>query len=450
MILLLLIACTADKDVETGDTEGQAIIDALFEVDGVTVISTLESPTPDAIHLRVGFEQPVDHDDPGGATFTQYVSLLHRDVGLPVVMDTKGYVDSVSGYDNELSWLLGANRLNVEHRFFGDSVPDEPDWSLLRVEQQNDDLHAIVTALQEVYGEAWISTGASKGGMTALLYRAAWPDDVDGTVAYVAPFSHGYTDPIYASFFETIGTEECRALLLSHQRALLSNADTLVPLLEEAAAGYGEGFTQAGAERAFQVSVAELPWSFWQYDSVCEGLPPEGTSTADLWAWFIDWVGAPWSYSDSSLSYYAPYFYQSAYQLGYPGIPYDDIDDLLDYDPDDITPFIPPGAAMPTFDGAAVTEATDWLSASGDRLMLIYGDLDPWTAGALELDGATDSVSYLSPGENHGAAIVTLPTEDLSDALDIVERWSGVEIDLSRRKGARPPALEAPERAARR
>ena len=33
-----------------------------------------------------------------------------------------------------------------------------------------------------------------------------------------------------------------------------------------------------------------------------------------------------------------------------------------------------------------MTEATDWLSASGDRLMLIYGDLDPWTAGALELD----------------------------------------------------------------
>lgn len=432
-MIWLLLACTAGKDAETADTGPASIEDELTAIAGVTDVVRLDSVVAGATHYRIGFTQPVDHDAPGGATFTQWISLVHRDVGMPVVLDTKGYVDSVSGYDNELSWLLAANRMNVEHRYFGDSLPDDPDWSLLRVEQQSADLHDIVTAFQALYTDRWISTGASKGGMTALLYRAAYPDDVDATVAYVAPFSYGYTDPAYKSFFDTVGTADCRALLLSHQRTLLEHRETLVPLLEEAAVAVGESFDQASADTAFQGSVAEIAWSFWQYDGDCDALPPAGTAVSDLWLWFIDWVGAPWSYSDATLSYYGPYFYQSAYQLGYPEIPDDDFEDLLTIDPDDLAPFIP-ADTMPIYDGAAVLAATDWLSTSSERLMLIYGDADPWTAGALELDGATDSFSYLSPGQNHGASIVTLPTEDLSEALDTIERWSGVEAGGAARR----------------
>ena len=55
-----------------------------------------------------------------------------RDPNAPMVLDTRGYGNSYSGLDNELSGLLAANRLNVEHRFFWPSVPDPlgapPPW----------------------------------------------------------------------------------------------------------------------------------------------------------------------------------------------------------------------------------------------------------------------------------------------------------------------------------
>ena len=41
-----------------------------------------------------------------------------------MVLDTRGSWNTYSGMDNELSALLGANRLNVEHRYFSESTPD--------------------------------------------------------------------------------------------------------------------------------------------------------------------------------------------------------------------------------------------------------------------------------------------------------------------------------------
>ena len=48
-----------------------------------------------------------------------------------------------------------------------------------------------------------------------------------------------------------------------------------------------------------------------------------------------------------------------------------------------------------------------WIAASGERIMLIYGQNDPWTAGAVDLGAATDSFKFIAPGGNHGSSIAT-------------------------------------------
>ena len=439
LLMLSLAGCPASKDAETAETGAPLdILEALQAMPGVVDPFEAESKTEGTRFFVFGFQQPVDHADPDGPTFTQYVALIHRDEDAPVVLDTRGYANSYAGTDDELSWMLGANRINVEHRYFNDSVPADPDWDYMRVSQESDDLHAIVTALHGIYAGPWISTGASKGGETALYYRAAWPDDVDGTVAYVAPILQGYPDDVFGPFFQSVGDADCRQRLLDLQRALLSQEDSLIPALDVAASSALQSFEQVGSTWAYEVSTAELAWSFWQYDGDCAALPSPDAPGDELLSWFVDWVGSPYSYSDLSLAYYSPFFYQSAAELGYPTQPLDGFDDLLHVDPDDLTPLVPT-PTLPDYDGSVVQEDARKISEEGDRVLLIYGEQDPWSVRALSLDGATDSHVFTAPGGNHGSQIADLDAADQAVALEALSRWTGVDLSATARRGPPPP-----------
>src|SRR5690606_5297666 len=103
------------------------------------------------------FEQPVDHDDPEGPTFLQRVSLLHRDATRPMIEVTSGYWDFYGDRLVELSFLLGANQVSIEHRFFGTSRPEPPDWSKLTIAQMAHDQHRITSALRGLYAGAFLT-----------------------------------------------------------------------------------------------------------------------------------------------------------------------------------------------------------------------------------------------------------------------------------------------------
>ena len=75
--------------------------------------------------LEVMIEQPLDHRNPHGETFTQRVYISHADPSLPVVLITAGY-DAKYYYTSEITAELRCNQVMVEHRFFGRSVPDSP------------------------------------------------------------------------------------------------------------------------------------------------------------------------------------------------------------------------------------------------------------------------------------------------------------------------------------
>src|SRR5262249_56309184 len=102
------------------------------------------------------------------------------------------------------------------------------DWSKLTIWQAAADDHCIVRAFRQIYPGRWIGTGGSKGGMAAVYHRRFFPDDVDGTAAYVAPLSLAENDARYVDAVETGDHPQCRQALRDFRRRALSRHDQLV------------------------------------------------------------------------------------------------------------------------------------------------------------------------------------------------------------------------------
>jgi hypothetical protein len=422
----LLLACGGDDDSgDTGDVPDD-ILDFLESVPGMTVAEEPIDPDTGYRFFRLTYEQPADHDAPDGVTFRQRMTLLHGDREAPLVLHTSGYYAYDPPFAAEPTSLLGANQLHVEQRFFEPSRPEPADWSLLTIAQAAADHHRISDAFHPYYRGAWVATGASKGGMTSVFHRRFYPDDVDATIAYVAPISHGAPDDSYQPFFDTVGTDTCRSALEDYQRELLSRRAAMVDRMESFGVANNITFDRsAGAAGAFEDSVVEFSWGFWQYGEAtyCDAIPPTSASDAELWQFHED-LGQLDYYGDQEIENYEPYFYQSETELGYPSVPTAHIDDLLetqDLDRD----YLPAGVNA-TFDPSAMDDIQSWVASSGDRLLFVYGGNDPWTAGAFDLGDASDSFLFVAPGLNHGASIADLTSDDQATALDALERWTGV------------------------
>jgi hypothetical protein len=120
------------------------------------------------------------------------------------------------------------------------------------------------------------------------------------------------------------------------------------------------------------------------------------------------------------------YFYQAHSEFGYPDTRRDYLEDLLETDPPPPEAgALPPGVTT-VFDSEVMPDIEQWIATEGDRLMFIYGEYDPWTAGMVELGDATDSFIFVDPGGTHGSHIRTLESEDRDAALAILQRWTGV------------------------
>ena len=201
-------------DNETGDpttilprVDGECPVDIAARLATIEGLTVTEQPTEHEgyRYFELQFEQPADHDNPDGEQFTQYITLLHRSYDAPMVLRTLGYHNTRADRKHELTELLSANQLVVEHRYFSNSTPSSADWEMLNIRQAAADHHRIVEAFRPIYDGKWVSTGHSKGGKTAIFHRRFYPDDVDATVSYVAPFSFGLDDERYIDFLANVG-----------------------------------------------------------------------------------------------------------------------------------------------------------------------------------------------------------------------------------------------------
>jgi hypothetical protein len=406
------------------------IADRLAAIDGSFVIE-IPTGTDGYRYFVVYLWQPEDHDDPGAAEFRQFITLLHRSEDAPMVLLTEGYTNSWGDRRCELTRLLGANQLAVEHRFFSRSTPASGDWSLLDIRQAAADHHRVVEAFRPIYGGVWINTGFSKGGMTAVYHRRFYPDDVDVTVPYVAPISYGAPDERYLDFLANVGNPACNEGLWAIQREALLRRDVMVPRV----AATGNSYDRVGGpEAAFESVVVELPFTFWQYSGVdhCDDIPPVSASDDVLYDFIDSYVGFSYA-SDAVWAFFEPYYYQAHTELGFPAVATAHLADLLETDViDPEEGVLPEGVGPVTHDPTVMADIAAWVASEGERLLFVYGEWDPWTGGAFELGDAEDSFLFVDPAGTHGADIGSLTPADQAEVYAILERWTGVTPDPSK------------------
>lgn len=241
---MMLVGCTEDNNMDAipqplpaGIPETDEVIKALSDIPGVTNVRLVDEENTDdysgageveslKANRRAGetayvpsytfsFEQPIDHERPELGTYLQACRLRYKGAEKNVVVLTHGY--NMEYYDTDLATQLDANQLSIEHRYFGQSLPepvDNLDLTYLNSNQQARDIHNIVSTLKKYLFKTgkWASTGTSKDGITTAL-QAYWSDhykwtDFDVYVPFCAPFLTGtdYTDGTHSCNDITPGT----------------------------------------------------------------------------------------------------------------------------------------------------------------------------------------------------------------------------------------------------
>ncbi|MFR9673766.1 S28 family serine protease [Streptomyces sp. TR06-5] len=427
-LVVLVGTVGAGAGTATADPAAADIEERLLAIPGMSLIE--EKPVDGYRFFLLNYEQPIDHRDPGAGTFQQRISILHRSEDRPTVFFTSGYQLYDQPHRSEPTQIVDGNQVSMEYRFFTPSRPEPADWDTLTIRQAAADQHRIHEALEGIYAGNWLATGGSKGGMTATYYRRFHPQDMDGTVAYVAPNNvNDRRDGAYDDFLATVGTEECRERLNAVQREALVRREPLVARYEEYAEANGYTFDLIGdADRAYEVAVLDLVFAFWQYQpaSECAGVPADDASDDALWD-FVDQVSGFAFYTDQGMTPYVPYFYQAGTQLGNPDLENAHLDGVLRY-PGINAPrtFVPRDVPM-EFDRHAMRDIDRWVRKRSSEMLFVYGGNDPWGAEPFRVGRhAGDSYVFTAPGANHGADIVDLTAGQRATATAAVLDWAGL------------------------
>ena len=410
--------------------EATDIKDRLLAVPGMSLIE--EKPYPGYRFFVLNYTQPVDHRDPAKGTFQQRITVLHKDVSRPTVFYTSGYSVSTAPSRREPTQIVDGNQVSMEYRYFTPSRPSPADWSKLDIWQAASDQHRIFKALKPVYDKKWLSTGGSKGGMTATYYERFYPRDMDGVVAYVAPNDVvNKEDSAYDRFFATVGTEECRDRLNGVQREALVRRDVMEERYAKYAAENGYTFRTVGSlDKAYEATVLDYVWGFWQYSllSDCGTIPADAKNATDDEIWnTLDAIAGFSFYTDQGLEPYTPYYYQAGTQLGAPTIHFPHIEKkYIRYG------YLPPRYYVPRdiemrFQPGAMRDVDTWVRHNARQMLFVYGENDPWGAEPFRLGkGARDSYVLTAPGANHGARVAGLVDDEKALATAKILQWAGV------------------------
>ncbi len=402
----------------------------LFELPNV-IFHKVDS-SMNGITYELKIRQALDHSDSSKGFFYQKAFLLHKGFDRPTVMNTAGY-DRKEPLIFELTKLLTANQIDIEHRYFGDSKPDTLDYNYLNFEQATGDLHYINQLLKNIYSGKWVSTGISKGGTTTIMYRYFYPNDVDVSVPYVAPVNNAFEDKRIFQFLDTVGTDECRSKMRSFQRRILSNRDKILPMFYFYAKGKDLDFTYNTLEEAFEYTVLEYSFSFWQFGNDCKNIPSDSTSLITSVENLLE-VSDIYSFSDEGIDFYGPYHYQAATEMGAYGYETEYFKDLLQALPVKPNPsfnFVP-NHLLVKFNGKLLNRVSEWLKTSSNHFIYINGNSDPWRAAAVPPSKKVDAKWFFLDGKNHrDARIANMNDNEKEEIISTLGKWLSLKIEYT-------------------
>lgn len=390
----------------------------------------IQTMTPNSFFseaVQIKFRQPIDHKNPHKGSFTQrvFISVLTKES--PVVLVTEGYAANYGAnqaYLNELCPLVNSSQVVVEHRYFGQSWPEPVEWEFLTVENAATDHHKVVHLLKPFLSGPWINTGISKGGQTALLHRVFYPNDVDLTVSYVAPFNFGVVDGRHEPYIKNVpGTPKQRKLVEDFQKEVLKRRKNLMPMFEKLVNDKKYTFN-AGLEEIFDYCVLEYSFAFWQWGTNPSQIPTKNATDEEVFAHFSK-ISGPDYFSLEGLQRIGSFFVQAARELGYYGydtrpfrrwLTISTAENYLE------RLFLPPGFRV-NFDDTSVELNHAFLEATDARIIFIYGKNDPWTASGVIPPPRENFLRIVEPGASHGIRISGLNENNKERVLGKLEEW---------------------------
>lgn len=417
LLLLLLVIVSANAS-------NKELYQKLCTLKGVITVDSLPSDYSTEKYV-VTIRQPLDHKHPEKGSFTQRVVISHEGFDRPTVLVTEGYGGDYAlnpRYRDELAGLFQTNTVFVEHRYFSGSVPDTVDWQYLTAQNSASDLHLITTLFKQIYPQKWISTGISKGGQTALIYRTFFPNDVDITVPYVAPVSRSAEDGRHEPFLNVVGDKKTRQAILSFQREVLKRRGEIIPLLEKFCMEKQLSF-RISMNEVLDYCVLEYSFAFWQWGTPASQIPANSATTEVLFKHLTEISGPDYFATGQPTQ---AFFIQAARELGYYGYDIEPFKDLLfirtakDY----LQRIMLPEGITIQFQPELYKKLTNFIETSDPRLIFVYGEYDPWTSvGITKLDGKKNMFVAIQPKGSHRARINTLPDSLRDKVIKTINLW---------------------------
>ena len=417
LLLLLLVIVSANAS-------NKELYQKLCTLKGVITVDSLPSDYSSEKYV-VTIRQPLDHKHPEKGSFTQRVVISHEGFDRPTVLVTEGYGGDYAlnpRYRDELAGLFQTNTVFVEHRYFSGSVPDTVDWQYLTAPNSASDLHLITTLFKQIYPQKWISTGISKGGQTALIYRAFFPNDVDITVPYVAPVSRSAEDGRHEPFLNRVGDKKTRQTILSFQREVLKRRGEIITLMEKFCMEKQLSF-RISMNEVLDYCVLEYSFAFWQWGTPASHIPANTATTGVLFKHLTEISGPDYFAIGQPTQ---AFFIQAARELGYYGYDIEPFKDLLSIQTakDYLYQIMLPEGITIQFQPELYKKLTNFIATSDPRLIFVYGEYDPWTSvGITKLDGKKNMFVAIQPKGSHRARINTLPDSLRDKVIQTIKLW---------------------------
>ena len=418
-VLMAFVAFAQNSDVEK----------MLKGIEYVKSFEKLEKADTTRQYYLMKFTQLLDTDNPEAGSFEQRVMLGHRGYDRPVVIVTEGYgadyAFSSPRYMEELTKIMDANIIFVEHRYFLESTPDPCNWDYLTIENSMEDYHRIITSFKPFYGKKWASTGISKGGSTSIFLRAYYPEDLDVSVPYVGPLSCAVEDGRHESFLEQVSTKANRDVIRNFQKELFERKERLLPLFDDYCNSKGIVF-RVPSSTIYDLLVLEYQFSMWQWGTPTNTIPALDSDDKTIVNYFIKMCGPDYFAAENSIE---SFFVQAVKDFGYYGY---NIEPFRKYvDEEEIEGYLkrvllPEEFADVEFDDSNYRFVTDYYTENDPKMILIYGEVDPWTASGITWlrDRNKENIKvYIQPGGSHTARILNMPENMRNEILEQLNEW---------------------------
>jgi predicted enzyme related to lactoylglutathione lyase len=418
----LLILCSIGLQFSFGQTLKQKLDDLKDSYD--FTVEKLSTDTSFNEKYLIRFKQDLIKGN-ASQQFSQRVFISHRNFEAAVVFITEGYDASHATnpkYQSELAYLLNANQVCIEHRYFGESKPDSIVWKYLSVENAANDHHKIAEFVRDIYPTKIISTGISKGGQTTNFFKYFYPEDMDICVPYVAPLNFSDEDKRVYKFLANVGSKECRDRILNYQKIMLQNKSKYLKKFKKLVNEKGLTYSM-GYEKAYELIVFEYPFAFWQWGTTdCNSIPEKELSASKMLNHLDDVAGFDWI-SIEGIARLQPFFYQAMHEIGMYGYDLTNFQGLTSYTENPIFDFSYPEGEDVVFEPELMQRVDFALRHKANNMIFIYGENDPWSSTAVEPAYHTNSFKIVKKGGSHRTRIGNLPEDQRKQVLDSLNSW---------------------------